>query len=123
MDPPVERRWPYHRPGYVIVLKISKETFWFTTDKGLCKYDGTNLESFTKQDGLPLKTLMKIFIDKNEVVWFTIEPANNFSKAVGPVLEALTKRGNGLGQVRWKRNHCLYEQKLFRIPMEPRRKY
>ena len=71
---------------------------WFTTDKGLCKYDGNNLESFTKQDGLPLKTLMKIFIDKNEVVWFTIEPANNFSKAVGPVLEALTKRGNGWGR-------------------------
>ncbi|MBN2395969.1 MAG: hypothetical protein JXC36_05860 [Candidatus Atribacteria bacterium] len=76
---------------------------WFTTDKGLCKYDGEIIESFTKKEDLPIETLMKLFIDKNGIIWFTIEPANSFSDilaggVVGDMLAELTKRGNGWGR-------------------------
>ncbi len=71
---------------------------WFATDKGLNKFDGLQMEGLTKADGLPIETLMKLFVDQNGVIWFTIEPPNNFADLAGPVLDALVTRGNGWGR-------------------------
>jgi len=85
-------------------IEDEQGNLWFTTDKGLNKFDGLKMESFTKKDGLPLETLMQIFIDKNGIIWFTIEPPNHniigslVGGASGVVLESLTKRGNGWGR-------------------------
>jgi ligand-binding sensor domain-containing protein len=76
---------------------------WFATDKGLCKFDGEKIESFTKKTGLPLDRIMDLFIDKNGTVWFSIEPGNVFSNDIaGPLLKDLTKRGNGWGRYNGK---------------------
>jgi len=85
-------------------IEDAQGNLWFTTDKGLNRFDGTEMEVFTKKDGLPLETLMQIFIDKNGIIWFTIEPPNHniigslVGGASGAVLESLTKRGNGWGR-------------------------
>ena len=86
-------------------LEDKQGSMWFATDKGLCKFDGEKVESFTKKTGLPLDRIMDLFIDKNGIIWFTIEPANNASDifggmggATGVMLEALSKRGNGWGR-------------------------
>jgi ligand-binding sensor domain-containing protein len=86
-------------------IEDGQGNLWFATDKGLSKFDGSTMVSFTKNEGLPLETLKELFLDKNGTVWFTIEPGNNFAKAMtgsagaaGSLLGALTKRGNGWGR-------------------------
>ena len=60
---------------------------WFTTDKGLNRWDGTTFSSLDKKNGLPLKTLMKLFVDDNGIIWFTMEPPNHFANSIaGPLL-------------------------------------
>ncbi|MBU1014089.1 MAG: hypothetical protein KKG99_13905 [Bacteroidetes bacterium] len=79
-------------------LEDQQGNIWFSTDKGLNKFDGVRFETFTKDEGLPLNTVTKLFIDKNGIIWFTTEPPNSFAVLAGELLEALAKRGNGWGR-------------------------
>jgi hypothetical protein len=42
---------------------------WFSSDAGLCRYDGTGLRIFTIKDGLPENVVFHLFVDRHNNVW------------------------------------------------------
>ena len=45
------------------------DVMWMATDRGLCSYDGTEIEVFTKNDGLPSNTVQNFYPQKDGSVW------------------------------------------------------
>lgn len=44
---------------------------WFTTDRGVCNYDGYEFQTYTTKDGLADNTNFQIFRDSRNRLWFT----------------------------------------------------
>ncbi len=44
---------------------------WFTTDRGVCTYDGYDFKTYTTKDGLADNTNFEIYRDSKERLWFT----------------------------------------------------
>lgn len=49
----------------------SLNQIWFTTDRGVCIYDGYDVKTFTTSDGLSFNTNFKIIPDRSGRLWFT----------------------------------------------------
>jgi ligand-binding sensor domain-containing protein len=47
-----------------------KGFIWFTTDIGVCRFDGRNFELFTTSEGLPGNEVFSIYEDSNNRLWF-----------------------------------------------------
>lgn len=43
---------------------------WISTDKGVCRFDGTHFKTFTMADGLTGSTILKTIQDKDGRIWF-----------------------------------------------------
>ena len=52
------------------VFKDSKGFMWFCTDKGVCRFDGTNMELFKIKDGLADNEIFHCFEDNWGRLWF-----------------------------------------------------
>jgi sugar lactone lactonase YvrE len=52
------------------ILQDSKGFIWFTSDAGICRYDGNKLETFTISDGLPENVVFDVYEDGHGRVWF-----------------------------------------------------
>jgi len=53
------------------IFQDSNGYLWFTTDAGLCKYNGKELKVFTTNDGIPENVIFGIYEDKYKRVWFS----------------------------------------------------
>lgn len=51
-------------------LQDSKGYLWFSTDRGIAKYDGYSFQVFTTSEGLPDNTIFRLFEDKQSRIWF-----------------------------------------------------
>jgi ligand-binding sensor domain-containing protein len=52
------------------VIQDSKGYMWFATDRGVCRFDGNEFVSFTRENGLPDNTVFKLFEDYKKRLWF-----------------------------------------------------
>lgn len=52
------------------ILQDSKGFIWITTDAGLCRLDGTTLNTYTVKDGISENVVFKSYEDKNGKIWF-----------------------------------------------------
>jgi Histidine kinase/Y_Y_Y domain/Two component regulator propeller len=43
---------------------------WFTTDNGVCRFDGSEFKTFTTENGLPDNDIINIHCDSKNRVWF-----------------------------------------------------
>lgn len=50
-------------------LKDPSGALWIATNKGLCRYDGTYLEIYGQEQGLPDVDLVSLFRDKDNRIW------------------------------------------------------
>jgi hypothetical protein len=53
------------------LLQDSKGYIWFTTDGGICRYNGKELKIFTSSDGLPENVVFHAYEDHHGRIWFT----------------------------------------------------
>ena len=51
-------------------IQDTKGYMWFGTDAGVCSFDGTRFEQFTKSDGLSDNEVLRLFSDSKERLWF-----------------------------------------------------
>ena len=51
-------------------LEDSKGFIWIGTDKGVCRYDGSEFKVFTTNDGLPDNTIFGLHEDHSGRIWF-----------------------------------------------------
>jgi ligand-binding sensor domain-containing protein len=51
-------------------LQDKKGFLWFTTDAGICKYDGKKFIVYTRKDGLPENVVFFIHEDRYGRIWF-----------------------------------------------------
>ncbi len=51
-------------------IQDRKGFLWFTSDAGICRYDGNELKVFTSQDGLPENVVFEIYEDHKGRIWF-----------------------------------------------------
>ena len=52
------------------ILQDKKGFIWIATDAGLSRFDGTNFQNFSIEDGLPDTQILQIKEDKEERLWF-----------------------------------------------------
>jgi ligand-binding sensor domain-containing protein len=52
------------------ILQDKKGFIWIATDAGLSRFDGTNFQNFTIEDGLPDTQILQIKEDKSGKLWF-----------------------------------------------------
>lgn len=52
-------------------LQDSQGFIWFTTDAGICKYDGKTIITYTTKDGLPENVVFNIYEDRHGRIWFS----------------------------------------------------
>ncbi|WP_082120547.1 sensor histidine kinase [Pedobacter sp. BMA] len=52
------------------ILQDAKGFIWISTDNGLSRFDGTNFQNFTIEDGLPDTQILRMAEDKNGRIWF-----------------------------------------------------
>jgi len=50
-------------------MRDSKEYLWFTSDKGICRYDGANFKTFTTANGMPNNEVFNIREDYEGRFW------------------------------------------------------
>lgn len=43
---------------------------WFSTDNGVCRFDGSSFKTFTTEQGLPDNDIINVFCDSRNRVWF-----------------------------------------------------
>ncbi|MES2592652.1 MAG: two-component regulator propeller domain-containing protein [Bacteroidota bacterium] len=65
----------FNKPGIPkkIVFKIYEDdmgAYWFATEDGLYKWDGSKIKHFTEKDGFTQKRVVNIVHDKNNNLWF-----------------------------------------------------
>ncbi len=48
----------------------SKGYIWIATDRGVCKYDGNKIKTYTSKDGLPDNTIFNFYEDEQNRIWF-----------------------------------------------------
>ena len=65
----VENGLPSNRVYHV--LKDSRGFMWFSTDNGVCRYNGVEIETYTVNDGLANNDVFSCFEDKWGRIWFT----------------------------------------------------
>ncbi|MEP7265280.1 MAG: two-component regulator propeller domain-containing protein, partial [Bacteroidota bacterium] len=51
-------------------LQDSKGYIWFSTDAGVCRFDGKRFEQFTSNNGLSDNEVFRIFQDHKKRIWF-----------------------------------------------------
>src|SRR4051812_21987657 len=51
-------------------IQDSRGYMWFSTDKGLVKFDGYTFKAFSTADGLPDNTIFGLFEDQEHRIWF-----------------------------------------------------
>lgn len=52
------------------ILRDSKGYLWFSTDRGVSRFNGSEFQNFTSDDGLPDNTVFHTYEDKKGRVWF-----------------------------------------------------
>jgi ligand-binding sensor domain-containing protein len=52
------------------ILQDKKGFIWIATDNGLSRFDGTNFQNFTIEDGLPDTQILQMKEDKEGRLWF-----------------------------------------------------
>lgn len=52
------------------IMQDSKGYIWFSTEAGLCRYDGKNIKVFDKKNGLPEKSVYCVKEDEKGKLWF-----------------------------------------------------
>lgn len=52
------------------ILQDSRGYMWFTTDRGVCRYDGYTFKTFTSGDGLPDNVVFRVAEDARSRMWF-----------------------------------------------------
>lgn len=57
-------------PNIYYALQDSKGYIWLATDRGVCRYNGYEFETFDADDGLPDNTVFEIFEDHLGRIWF-----------------------------------------------------
>ena len=56
-----------------MIYQIVQDTsgfIWLATDKGIVKYDGSNVRVFTIKDGLPANDIWEINVTDNNKIWY-----------------------------------------------------
>ncbi|HET6227406.1 MAG TPA: two-component regulator propeller domain-containing protein [Bacteroidia bacterium] len=52
------------------ILQDTEGYIWMATDAGVCKYDGTNLTTYTTENGLPENVVLSMLMDAKGRIWF-----------------------------------------------------
>ncbi|HET6225034.1 MAG TPA: two-component regulator propeller domain-containing protein [Bacteroidia bacterium] len=52
------------------IIEDAEGFIWIATDAGACKYDGTNLTTYTVKDGLPENVVLRMQMDSKNRIWF-----------------------------------------------------
>ncbi len=52
------------------IVQDLKGNIWFSTTRGISKYDGYNFQNFTYRDGLPNQDVWELAVDKENRLWF-----------------------------------------------------
>jgi len=52
------------------IKQDSKGYLWIATNGGISRFDGKNFKNYTTENGLQESAIYKLFIDKNDRVWF-----------------------------------------------------
>lgn len=53
------------------IIQTEDGYIWFATDRGICRYNGYEFESFSSEDGLPDNTVFRFFPQKDGKIWCT----------------------------------------------------
>jgi ligand-binding sensor domain-containing protein/two-component sensor histidine kinase len=53
------------------VMQDQNKNLWFSTDRGVVKYDGHKFHSYNKSHGLPDLTIFKSYQDEDGKIWFS----------------------------------------------------
>jgi ligand-binding sensor domain-containing protein len=90
------------------IFKDSRGIMWFGTESGLCRYDGINLKTYTKDDGLAGNRVQSITEDASGNLWmacygsgismFDGQTFKNFSEQQGLV-------NNNVGKIEYSKKH------------------
>lgn len=86
------------------VIQDRKGNLWFSTDRGVARYDGTEFKTYSFKEGLTDNTVFKLLEDKNGKVW----------------MHTLTGRIYFLENdsiIQYKHNELLLEKTLGKIPL------
>jgi ligand-binding sensor domain-containing protein len=51
-------------------MQDSKGFIWFSTDRGVCRFDGSNFKTFTTAEGLSDNTVFEAIEDSKHRIWF-----------------------------------------------------
>ncbi len=78
------------------VMQDSRGYMWFSTNAGLCKYNGSSFQYFSVSNGMPDNTIFEVFEDRKGRLWFntvsgTIGYIKNDSITIVPANVALKK--------------------------------
>src|SRR3954467_11951456 len=81
------------------ILQDGEGFIWIATDAGICKYDGSNLTTYTVKDGIPENVVLKMVLDSKNRVWgctlsgyfFYYEKGHFVSIAANPNLKKMLK--------------------------------
>ncbi len=92
-----------------------KGQVWFSTDRGLCRYDGYTFKTFTTKDGLADNTNFEIFRDSKNRMWFngfsgrlSVYENGKFFPFAGNELLLKKIPGNWIGHFLEKNDNTLY---------------
>jgi len=58
------------------IRQDTKGFIWFMTDKGMVKYNGTELQQFTTREGLPNNDVWEAFVTSDNKVWYLTKAAH-----------------------------------------------
>lgn len=71
------------------IMQDSKGYIWFSTEAGLCKYNGNLLEVFDKQNTLPEGATYAVIEDAKQMLWFATSKNRILNYTNGKLKEAL----------------------------------
>ncbi|MBI4929204.1 MAG: histidine kinase [Bacteroidetes bacterium] len=86
------------------IIQDSKGYIWFSTNAGLCRYNGRDLKCFSVSNGLQDNTVFRIHEDKNGYIWF-----NTISSSVGYIYRDSVHKVEGSKQLQKYLKTGLYQ--------------
>ena len=70
------------------IMQDSKGYIWFSTEAGLCKYNGNSLEIFDKQNTLPEGSTYAVIEDTKQMLWYATSKNRILNYTNGKLTEA-----------------------------------